>query len=78
MTDEQAKILARALVEETLRKAGRKDVTIHRVYLIPDRKLYVVVMIFGQTLRRLSGRRADGRRRPGTPYGAAVIYSTTP
>jgi hypothetical protein len=27
-------------------------VTIHRIYLIPDRKLYVVaVMILGQTLR---------------------------
>ena len=51
MTDEQAKTLARALVEETLREAGRKDVAIHRVYLIPERKLYVVVMIFGQTLR---------------------------
>ncbi len=45
MTDENAKAVARSFVEEALRESPRDNATIDRVYLIPDRNLYVVVVV---------------------------------
>lgn len=52
MTDERAKTVARSFVEEALQESRRDDATIDRVYLIPDRNLYVVVvMVEGNKFR---------------------------
>ena len=45
MTDEKAKAVARSFVEEALRKSPRDDAIIDRVYQIPDRNLFVVVVV---------------------------------
>ena len=45
MTDEKAKAVVRSFVEEALQELPRDDATIDRVYLIPDRNLYVVVVV---------------------------------
>ena len=54
MTDEKAKTMARSFVEEALQESSRDDATIDRVYLIPDRKLYVVVVVVRDNKFRVS------------------------
>ncbi len=52
MTDEKAKAVARSIVGEAFRESPRDDAIIGRVYRIPDRNLYVVVvMVEGNKFR---------------------------
>ena len=45
MTDENAKAVVRSFVEEALQESRRDDAIIDRVYQIPDRHLYVAVVV---------------------------------
>ncbi len=76
MNDEKAKTMAQSLVEEALRESSRDDATINRVYLIPDRDLYVVIVVVEGNKFRVSFPFAELTGNQGTARQMARIFVT--